>query len=538
MSQARRALTDALPQSLYPQLSVLRIALLTRVINAPAHTPLTDGVMSALLALTFKHLRHHLSRLSSAATFLRELFSGAIVLKPTSRGGFGWCATNLGRGRIWVRIPGKAWVCFEFQPHVPPNCATKQHVGSTVRKSVAGNLPGSTLANRESIAECNSQSEPKSIPRTHSANHRMGMSTSKFPSRYFAIACLSVLCGGNRFISGRDMPETSICNVVNFINVARVKCITARVQKRGKQEIPEINGLPAGSSSTILKCDKPGATPPETELGLTWWEVRALAAASPQPPERTHARKSTVGALQPLQIRCIIRPLPPRERMSLGCACVDIQPGRQYITSDNHLMARDVCPASSPIHAPLSLRLTWLSTHQFVGCINSVIHNVRHRRVLFLPQLRCGSENKVPSPPTGTTVVLQSDAALPNWKRLYCITLNRARQWVHEQLIMQWGSGQCPPFRQSSWKQVGIVQIHYLPESNWGHVRNVCSAVVIPLEFRRATSCGYNSSHSVSHALYKCLQDINGDSSPLLLQPFHELSNGFWPRLTSPHPVI
>ncbi|KAJ8876155.1 hypothetical protein PR048_024064 [Dryococelus australis] len=53
-----------------------------------------------------------------------------------------------------------------------------------------------------------------------------------------------------------------------------------------------------------------------------------------------------------------------------------------------------------------------------------------------------------------------------------------------------------------------------------------------------ATSCGYNSSHPVWHALYECLQDIHGDSSPFLLQPFHELSNGFWPRLTSPHPEI
>ncbi|KAJ8877790.1 hypothetical protein PR048_022246 [Dryococelus australis] len=55
---------------------------------------------------------------------------------------------------------------------------------------------------------------------------------------------------------------------------------------------------------------------------------------------------------------------------------------------------------------------------------------------------------------------------------------------------------------------------------------------------RRATSCGYNSSHPVWHDLYECLQDIHGDSSPFLLQPFHELSNGFWQRLTSPHPAI
>ncbi|KAJ8871351.1 hypothetical protein PR048_027668 [Dryococelus australis] len=58
------------------------------------------------------------------------------------------------------------------------------------------------------------------------------------------------------------------------------------------------------------------------------------------------------------------------------------------------------------------------------------------------------------------------------------------------------------------------------------------------LKSRRAASCRYNSTHPVWHALYECLQDIHGDSSPFLLQPFHELSNGFCPRLTSPHPPI
>ncbi|KAJ8869750.1 hypothetical protein PR048_028758 [Dryococelus australis] len=53
-----------------------------------------------------------------------------------------------------------------------------------------------------------------------------------------------------------------------------------------------------------------------------------------------------------------------------------------------------------------------------------------------------------------------------------------------------------------------------------------------------ATSCGYNSSHPVGHALYECLQDIHGDSSPFLLQPFHESRNGFWPCLTNSHLAI
>ncbi|KAJ8867819.1 hypothetical protein PR048_031624 [Dryococelus australis] len=83
-----------------------------------------------------------------------------------------------------------------------------------------------------------------------------------------------------------------------------------------------------------------------------------------------------------------------------------------------------------------------------------------------------------------------------------------------------------------------LAGLHHLPISNWAPVHNACSVVVTPLESRRATSCGYNSSHPVWHALYECLQDIHGDSSPFLLQPFHGLSNGFWPRLTSPHSAI
>ncbi|KAJ8875275.1 hypothetical protein PR048_023170 [Dryococelus australis] len=75
-------------------------------------------------------------------------------------------------------------------------------------------------------------------------------------------------------------------------------------------------------------------------------------------------------------------------------------------------------------------------------------------------------------------------------------------------------------------------------QPNWAPVHNVCSVVVTPLESRRATSCGYNSSHPVWHTLYECLQDIHGDSSPFLLKPFHEFSNEFWPRLKSPHPAI
>ncbi|KAJ8882870.1 hypothetical protein PR048_014686 [Dryococelus australis] len=72
---------------------------------------------------------------------------------------------------------------------------------------------------------------------------------------------------------------------------------------------------------------------------------------------------------------------------------------------------------------------------QLVGCIKSVIHNALHHRIPFLPQLGNSSETKVPSPPTVVpTVVLQRDSALPNWKRLYCITVNRARQRVREQL--------------------------------------------------------------------------------------------------------
>ncbi|KAJ8866749.1 hypothetical protein PR048_032610 [Dryococelus australis] len=102
-------------------------------------------------------------------------------------------------------------------------------------------------------------------------------------------------------------------------------------------------------------------------------------------------RTQCLSMLQPFQIRCIARPLPLRERAMTRMCLVGMQPGRRYITSDNHLMARDVYSASS-----------------------------------------------LPSQPTGTTAVLQRDAALPNWKRLYCITKERDRQRVREQLLVQW----------------------------------------------------------------------------------------------------
>ncbi|KAJ8875347.1 hypothetical protein PR048_023242 [Dryococelus australis] len=139
-------------------------------------------------------------------------------------------------------------------------------------------------------------------------------------------------------------------------------------------------------------------------------------------------------------------------------SCVGMQPGRQYITSDDHLMARNVYPASSPIHArgvtgytvfdpycssfhghmsamrrenievityptwcPLetvrhiashrvqeftyrpregSATIALCSVPHLDGCIKSIIHNVRRHRIPSSPQLRNGSENEVPSSPT------------------------------------------------------------------------------------------------------------------------------------------
>ncbi|KAJ8874028.1 hypothetical protein PR048_024868 [Dryococelus australis] len=86
--------------------------------------------------------------------------------------------------------------------------------------------------------------------------------------------------------------------------------------------------------------------------------------------------------------------------------------------------------------------------------------------------------------------------------------------------------------------EVSVNGLHYLLKSNWAPVHHVFSVVVTALESRRTTSCRYNSNRHVWHTLYECVPDMHGDSSPFLLQPFHESSNGFWPRLTSPRPAI
>ncbi|KAJ8891772.1 hypothetical protein PR048_004325 [Dryococelus australis] len=53
-----------------------------------------------------------LLKVSIAALILRQLFRKTIenVFDPTSRGAVCWCAAGMGRGRFWVRIPGKVSV--------------------------------------------------------------------------------------------------------------------------------------------------------------------------------------------------------------------------------------------------------------------------------------------------------------------------------------------------------------------------------------------------------------------------------------------
>ncbi|KAJ8893493.1 hypothetical protein PR048_006091 [Dryococelus australis] len=50
--------------------------------------------------------------LASPSSALKTSMSGAAQISPlpTSRGAIGWCATDLGCERLWVRIPGKTWV--------------------------------------------------------------------------------------------------------------------------------------------------------------------------------------------------------------------------------------------------------------------------------------------------------------------------------------------------------------------------------------------------------------------------------------------
>ncbi|KAJ8883812.1 hypothetical protein PR048_015667 [Dryococelus australis] len=92
---------------------------------------------------------------------------------------------------------------------------------------------------------------------------------------------------------------------------------------------------------------------------------------------------------------------------------------------------------------------------------------------------------------------------------------------------------------------VGVVMRETWQMLHWPMGFLGAQALLPPLDFVTSSTSStrshfrpYNSNHPVWNALYECLQDIYRDSSPFLLQPFHELSNGFWPRLTSPHPGI
>ncbi|KAJ8877705.1 hypothetical protein PR048_022160 [Dryococelus australis] len=58
----------------------------------------------------------YLGTLHHMPLFLRKFFT---PFGPTSRGAVGWCATDLGCGRLWVGIPGKAWARRSFRETFP-----------------------------------------------------------------------------------------------------------------------------------------------------------------------------------------------------------------------------------------------------------------------------------------------------------------------------------------------------------------------------------------------------------------------------------
>ncbi|KAJ8883819.1 hypothetical protein PR048_015674 [Dryococelus australis] len=366
-----------------------------------------------------------------------------------------------------------------------------------------------------------------------------------------------------------------------FMRGSAFNAIGAGIKGRGVMGDPREDPPTKGSSGTIPTCESP-VTRPGIELGSLWWEASVLIA---QPPFRKDEVKVEfwIAALRwetwQLTVHSEAFPDPFREKIVTellqdvsqtllkeriyGTAAMF---GAQFIsphqrlsdTCENTLIipndldcCKDAGDAAQREYVPLAVRLTlWLQQDgcpaHFLCRAQLVADMLFPRRIKEIVYCVCP-----------TTREDMKDTIREACGSLSCAEVRRSTaNWFG----IEFGFNRYIPGAQKPAVGVSIdaaiVQafsissiarsrlrvtsfvVHYLTKSNWAPAHNVCSVIVTPLESRRATTCGYNSSRPVWHALYECLQDIHGDSSPFLLQPFHELSNGFWPRLTIPHPAI
>ncbi|KAJ8883101.1 hypothetical protein PR048_014940 [Dryococelus australis] len=273
--------------------------------------------------------------------------------------------------------------------------------------------------------------QPRGLRRKGSGKDGRECVTLPLPILHAVIVFATSALETEMLFQGRHLPDTCFPP-----GISRAKSVWSSTGMQGQ------------GKRVILTYESPWVAPPGIEPGSPWWKESSLATTPPQPlnglsqavayPDRDmETYKYPVHTSTVCSERCERRPITTPYNPAIRKIVIEVVVDNDRIVTKWKISSLAVSRALS----------TTCDNIAYPFCHNS--------------------KNKVPSPPTGTTVVLQRDAALLNWKRLYCITLNRSSHRVREQLRVQWGS------RQERKAQIKNVRCH--SPDNTGKISCQCS---------------------------------------------------------------
>ncbi|KAJ8891074.1 hypothetical protein PR048_010583 [Dryococelus australis] len=328
---------------------------------------------------------------------------------------------------------------------------------------------------------------------------RLGCSPANLfttPRRNLADKCVNWLLGNSKTT---NYPY----NVLDDESDIGGKYGAAPERKGGETGEPrEKNPRPTASSSTIPMRENPGVTRPGIEPGSPWWEASRLTAQTPQVllsdeggelfcPERDSSPTGILSAAPPVS---------PPLRNRPGTGIPTNPPARPDATIASH---RDE-PGSIPGGITPGFSHVGIVSDDAAGrrgfSLASPVHPLAFRRCSILTSLH-------PVP------YLANHISVPE-RRL------------------------SPSSQPPKISRAAMPQRQRRPE--------VCRRTGVPADTSRVYYTIYQKpslaaitaatlSGMLSTSVCRTSTGIRRHSS---LQPFHELSNGFWPRLTSPHPAI
>ncbi|KAJ8871676.1 hypothetical protein PR048_028003 [Dryococelus australis] len=232
---------------------------------------------------------------------------------PTSRSSVGWCTTDLGCGRLSVRIPDKSGAGMRGRGQTGNPQENQPPAASS------GTIP---LANRTPFALAGvkwSDHYTTAAPATFILDEPGSIHGGATPV-FSHVAIVAEDATGRRVLSGLSLSTPFIPALLySHLNQSHVLAAKSRPNlftdfithyfphwsaTCEKRAIPGKTRRPATSSGMIPTCENPGATPPGIESGSPWREASSLTVTPPRlhlisrsvfkrcntTPSRTHSR--------------------------------------------------------------------------------------------------------------------------------------------------------------------------------------------------------------------------------------------------------